>query len=243
MYTPAELRSKERIWKAILVIATIAFIWSIKDLRWAALWPSAGFIAKGLGASILLSIGSILAGLVVAVPVAAARVYGGVLLRFLATGFIEIVRCTPELMVLFWIYFGIPRMTGSPINGWVAAIAAMVLIAAAYLAEVIRAGLFSVNSGQWEAGRSSGLSDYHVFVKIILPQAIRNMIGALLSQSVMLFKTTSLVYIVGVIEFFRAMQIVNNAVYAPFATYALLAIVYFLCCALISKIAMFYEQR
>src|SRR3546814_7318591 len=89
------------------------------------------------------------------------------------------------------------------------------MIAAAYLAEVIRAGFFSVARGQWEAGRATGLRDSEIFLRIILPQALRNMIGALLSQTIMLFKTTSLVYIVGVIEFFRAMQIVNNAVYAP----------------------------
>jgi polar amino acid transport system permease protein len=214
----------------------------MKDLRWNALVPSAGFIAKGLGVSIVLSVISIAAGLLIAVPVAAARVYGNVFVRSIATVFIEAVRCTPELMVLFWIYFGIPRLTGDPIDGWIAAIVAMTLIAAAYLAEVVRAGFFSVAKGQWEAGRSTGISDLMVFIKIILPQALRNMIGALLSQMVMLFKTTSLVYIVGVIEFFRAMQIVNNAVYAPFATYALLAVVYFVCCGLITKIAALFER-
>src|SRR3546814_20516001 len=107
-------------------------------------------------------------------------------------------------MVLLWSYLGSPRLTGDPIDGWVAAIVAMTMIAAAYLAEVIRAGFFSVARGQWEAGRATGLRDSEIFLRIILPQALRNMIGALLSQTIMLFKTPSLVYIVGVIEFFRA---------------------------------------
>jgi len=235
--------SNERAWNIFLIASVAVFIWSMKDLRWSALLPSAGFIAKGLGVSILLSVVSITAGLVIAIPMAAARIYGNVLVRSVATVFIEVVRCTPELMVLFWIYFGIPRLTGNPIDGWIAAIIAMTLIAAAYLAEVVRAGLFSVHAEQWEAGRSTGLRDWHVFSKIILPQALRNMTGAMLSQMVMLFKTTSLVYIVGVVEFFRTMQIVNNAVYAPFATYSLLAVVYFVCCYLITRIALLFERK
>lgn len=236
------LLSNERVWNIFLLIAIAVFIWSMKDLRWKMLIPSAGFIAKGLGVSIMLSVLSISVGLLIAIPIAAARVYGGFILRPVATVFIEVIRCTPELMVLFWIYFGIPRLTGNAIEGWNAAIAAMTLIAAAYLAEVVRAGFFSVSKSQWEAGRSTGLRDTSIFIRIILPQALRNMLSALLSQMVMLFKTTSLIYIVGVIEFFRAMQIVNNAVYAPFATYALLGIVYFICCALITRIAIFFDR-
>lgn len=235
--------SDQQIWNLFLLVALVVFLWSMKDLRWSALLPSAGFIAKGLGASIALSFLSIVLGLFIAVPAAAARVYGNTVVRSIAVFFIETVRCTPEIMVLFWIYFGIPRLTGDPIDGWIAAIIAMTLIAAAYLAEVVRAGFFSVPEGQWEAGRSTGISDLAVFLKIVLPQALRNMLSALLSQMVMLFKTTSLVYIVGVIEFFRAMQIVNNAVYAPFATYALLAVVYFVCCALITRVALLFERN
>lgn len=247
-YTPPsnDLRraflTNEQLWNVFLIIGFLLFIWSIKDLRWHALVPGTGFILKGLGASILLSIASIGIGLFIAIPIAAARVYGGVVLRVISTSFIEIVRCTPELMVLFWVYFGVPRFTGHAMSGWTAAIIAMTLIAAAYLAEVVRAGFFSVHKSQWEAGRSTGLRDISIFTRIILPQALRNMIEALLSQMVMLFKTTSLVYIVGAIEFFRAMQIVNNSVYAPFATYTLLAVVYFICCALITKIAVLFKR-
>src|SRR3546814_871075 len=167
----------ERIWNLFLIVAVAVFIWSMKDLRWKALVPSAGFIAKGLGVSILLSLISVAVGLIIAIPIAAARVYGNLFIKSVATFFIEVIRCTPELMVLFWIYFGIPRLTGDPIDGWVAAIVAMTMIAAAYLAEVIRAGFFSVARGQWEAGRATGLRDSEIFLRIILPQALRTMIS------------------------------------------------------------------
>lgn len=236
-------RRQHFIWYAFLTSALCAGLWLIHDLEWQALWPSAGFIAKGIGASIFLSIVSIGFGFLVAIPMAAARVYGARPLKSVAVACIESIRCTPELMVIFWVYFGVPRITGNPVDGWFAAIFSMTLVAAAYMAEIIRAGLRSVDIGQWEAGRATGLHDLAIFSRIILPQALKNMLMALLSQSVMLFKTTSLVYIVGVIEFFRAMQIVNNRVYAPFATYTLLAIVYFICCWLITKLEVFIKQR
>ena len=230
-------------WRGMLTLGVCAGLWLIRDLEWGALWPSAGFIAKGLGASVLLSVLSIGLGFLVAIPMAAARAYGARPLKSIAVACIESIRCTPELMVIFWVYFGVPRITGNPVDGWFAAIFSMTLVAAAYMAEIIRAGLKSVNIGQWEAGRATGLRDIEIFSRIILPQALKNMLMALLSQSVMLFKTTSLVYIVGVIEFFRAMQIVNNRVYAPFATYALLAIVYFVCCWLITRLEGLIKQH
>ena len=121
------------------------------------------------------------------------------------------------------------RLTGYAISSWLAAIVALSTIAAAYLAEIIRAGLLSVSPLQWEAGLASGLSHLQAFLHIVLPQAVRNMVPALLAQFVMLFKATSLVAVIGVVEFFRAVSIVNNMIVAPYALYTLLAVVYFVC--------------
>ncbi len=232
--SPEQLRRKNQIWSALVAAMLLYGIWHVSQYRWAPVISSWSFILKGLGVSIGLAMVSITLGAIIAVPLAILRVYGPRGASHLAVGLIETVRAIPELMVVFWVFFSIPRLTGFVVGGWTAAAIAMTTIAAAYLAEVMRAGLFSVGQGQWEAGRSTGISDTRILFHIILPQALRNMLPALLGQLIMLFKTTSLVYIVGVVEFFKATQIVNNNTFTPHATYTVLAVGYFICCSAIS---------
>jgi His/Glu/Gln/Arg/opine family amino acid ABC transporter permease subunit len=222
--------------------AWIIFIWSllligafwVRDLRWYVVWEAWPLLLKGLGISWLLALLSVAFGSVVAVPLAMARVYGPRGIRHAATALIEIVRATPELMVVFWVFFMYPILSGKNLSAWAAAILALTLIAAAYLAEVIRSGIQSVPRQQTEASLASGLSAAQSFRYIILPQALRNMAPAFIAQLVMLFKTTSLVYVIGVIEFFRTIILVNNARYAPYALYLTMGIGYFVSCYTLS---------
>ena len=110
------------------------------------------------------------------------------------------------------------------------AIWALALIAASHLAEVIRGGLLSAPAGQREAAAALGLAPVRASALVILPQAVRNMVPALIAQFVGLFKTTSLVYAIGVMEFFRAVSVTNNAIYDPYGLYTLLALGYFVSC-------------
>lgn len=229
-------RRKAIIWYGCLALLCMLGAWKVSQFSWAPIWPSSGLILQGLWLSIRLSILSTAVGLVAAIPLAVARVYGSPAARIPAVFLIEIVRATPELMVIFWVYFGAPIITGHPIDGWTAALMAMSIIAASYLAEVIRAGLYSVDKGQWEASVSTGLSNWQCFRRIILPQAISNMMPALLSQVIMLFKTTSLVSVVGVIDFFRAAQITNSNTFTPYAIYTLVGLGYFIICGSLSLV-------
>ena len=104
------------------------------------------------------------------------------------------------------------------------------MIAAAYLAEIVRAGLTSVHKVQTESAYVTGLNSRQIFLYIVLPQALRNMVPAFIANFVMLFKITSLVYVIGMIDFFRAVVLVNNRDLAPFALYTAMAVVYFICC-------------
>jgi glutamate/aspartate transport system permease protein len=104
------------------------------------------------------------------------------------------------------------------------------MIAAAYLAEVIRAGLASVPPVQRESAYAAGLTPAQSFVFVVLPQGLRNMLPALVAHLVMMFKITSLVYVIGLIDFFRAVILVNNREFAPYALYMTMGAVYFLCC-------------
>ena len=156
---------------------------------------------------------------------------------------IEAVRSTPELMIIFWVYFTAPMLIGNEVTTWQAAIGSLSVIAAAYLAEVIRAGLYSIPRGQGEAGAATGLSSTQVFRYIILPQALRNMLPAVIAQLVGLFKTTSLVYAIGLVEFFRSVSITNNALYAPYTLYFILAAGYFVSCFAITRLVRWFDPK
>ena len=154
---------------------------------------------------------------------------------------IEAVRATPELMIIFWVYFTLPIITGSDISAWSAALGSLAVIAAAYLAEVVRAGLSSVPAGQREAAKALGLRPVTAFRLVVLPQALRTMAPALIATFVALFKTTSLVYAIGVMDFFRAVTVTNNAVYAPYQLHVVLGGGYFASCWALTRAIRYFD--
>ena len=189
--------TERRIWHVLCAAAVLGMAWGVAEMDWAPVWPSASFLAQALGRSWLLAVIALGAGAAAAVPLAALRLYAPRAVAGTTALVIEAIRVTPELMIVFWIYFALPVVTGSTVTAWTAALWALGVIAAAHLAEVIRAGLLSVPDGQVEAARALGLTRLHGFCLIVLPQAARNMVPALLAQFVALFKTTSLAYAIG----------------------------------------------
>ncbi len=166
-----------------------------------------------------------------------------------ATIFIEIFRAVPHIMVIFWVFFATPLMfallfdikvTSSALTS---AIVAFTLFESAHIAEIVRAGLNSMPKGQFEAAKTLGMNSWQTFTLIILPQAYRRMIPPLVSQFVSLFKDTSLVYVIGVVEFFRASTIINNRVYMSFEILSITAIIYFICAFTLSQIAGNLEKK
>src|SRR5439155_13710600 len=136
-------------------------------------------------------------------------------LRAGATLYIELLRSTPLLMVIFWCYFLLPLLTGRSLEPLAAGIIAMVAFQSAYVAEIVRAGIGSVKAGQLEAALALGLSYRAAMWRVVLPQAFRNMLPALVARFVALLKSTSLLYVIGVVEFFRAATIVNSREFRP----------------------------
>lgn len=238
MSKSATQNDNRREWqfRAAVALVVVFAIFGTRNFEWDVVARGYPLLLRGLGNSILIAVVSIALGGLIAIPLSVARVYGPVGIRQLAVLLIEAVRATPELMVVFWIFFGVPGLIGKPVSGWTAGIAAMTIIAAASLAEVMRGGLYSVSRGQWEAAASTGLSKLQAFVHIVMPQAVRNMLPSLVAQLVSLFKTTSLVYVIGVIDLFRATAILNNVEFAPFALYTTMAVIYLVCCSLLSSL-------
>jgi len=171
------------------------------------------------------------------------------IIKIPATIYIELFRALPLIMIIFWVFFAIPIVGGAifetkiAVSALISAIISFTLFESAYIAEIVRAGLKSIPKGQFEAAKTLGMNPFQTFTLIILPQAYRRMIPAIVSQFVSLFKDTSLIYVIGVIEFFRAATIVNNRIYLSFEILSFVAIVYFMCAFTLSKIAGQLEKK
>jgi polar amino acid transport system permease protein len=236
-------KSKRLVWRVGCAIAFVLALRLVVGLDWARVQSSWLFLLSGLGRSWLLALVSIVVGGLAAAPLALARVYGPPGVREAATALIECVRATPELMIVFWVYFTLPIVTGNQVTSWNAALGSLSVIAAVYLAEVFRAGLYSVPRGQIEASAATGMTGLSTFLHVVLPQALRNMVPALIAQLVGLFKTTSLVYAIGVMEFFRSVTVTNNAVFAPYELYLVLALGYFVSCFAITRLVRWFDPK
>ncbi len=136
--------------------------------------------------------------------------------------YIEIVRATPLIMIIFWIYFFLPYIAGTNVTVFWSAVVSLCIYAAAYQAEIVRAGIIAVPRGQLEASLSTGMSRYRAMRHVILPQAFRIMVPSFVSFFVSLFKDTSTVFIIGVIELTQAGIIISqrepNKMYAAYAS-------------------------
>jgi len=166
-----------------------------------------------------------------------------------ATMFIELFRSIPHIMVIFWVFFATPVIFALlfdvkfSTSALTSAIIAFTLFESAHIAEIVRAGLNSMPKGQFEAAKTLGMNPWQTFTLIILPQSYRRMIPSLVSQFVSLFKDTSLVYVIGVVEFFRASTIINNRIYMTFEILSVVAIIYVICSFTLSQIAGHLEKK
>lgn len=204
-----------------------------------------GFLGIGAftGGTLRLAIPAIVFGFILGTLVGLARLSRSRWLNWPAKVYVEFFRGVPLVMVIFWFWFMIPALVGKSLPEYSVALTAFVIFEAAYLAEIVRAGIQSVPRGQVEAATATGLSKNQLMRHVILPQALRNMIPALLTQFIVLLKDTSLASIIGYVDLTKAAQIVNNREIRPFELYLFIAIVYWLCSYSMSRYAHRLEAR
>ena len=158
--------------------------------------------------------------------------------------YIEIIRATPLILLIFWFYFFLPYMVGENISIFWSAVISLCVYAAAYQAEIVRAGILAIPRGQLEAALSTGLSRLQAMQSVVLPQAFKIMIPTFVSFFVSLFKDTSVTYIIGVIELTQAGIIISQR--QPdkmYAAYLSMAIGYFVICYTLSHVARRLEKK
>jgi len=192
------------------------------------------FLLSGLTTTIYISVVSIiismLLGLIIAIPSLAKNKF----LTYINIGYVEIVRAVPLLVLILWIYYGLPIMTGISFSPFVSGIIALAISESAFQAEIFRAGINSIKKAQWEAGSSLGLSFFKRLRLVILPQAIKNILPAIGNQFVYVLKMSSLVSIIGIGDLTRKANELVVTTYRPLEIYTFLILEYLVLILIVS---------
>jgi len=231
----------------VIFVALLTFILlshtPLRDMRWGVIPAYHDFLIRSLAMSWIVTLVSFLLSTPAAIILAFGRLSRHRWLRYPSMAVVEGVRIIPELMIIFWIFFTAPVVIGQSLDKFTSGIIALGVINAAYLTEAIRAGIQSVPSGLSLAGLGSGLKKWQVRLWIVLPIALWNMLPELRNRIISLFKLTSLLYLIGVREFFGALININNREFAPFATMIIAGVVYFACAYVFEVCSRFLEPR
>jgi glutamate/aspartate transport system permease protein len=188
------------------------------------------FLLEGMQTTLLLTVIAIGGGLVLGTLLALARLAPFKPLSFVAGSYVNFFRSMPLILVIFWFYFMVPLIVGRPVGGFYSVLIAFVLFEAAYYCEIMRAGIQSVRQGQIYAGQALGLTYAQNMRYVVLPQAFRNMIPILMTQAIILFQDTSLVYVVGIKDFLVSADLIANRENRILEMFTTVALVYFVIC-------------
>lgn len=206
-------------------------------------WRNLPFLLRGLLLTLQMAALVIAGGTVFGLLVGILRTTRLPVLKQLAIAYIEVIRGTPLLVVLFVVYFGLPPVVGYKLTAYQAAVIGFIVFIGAYIAEDYRSGLASVPRGQIEAGLASGLNKRQVLQHIVLPQAVRRMLPALFNQFIRLTKFTSVASVIGVPELTGAALTVNAREFQPLPIIFALAATYLLVCYSLSLVGRWLNVR
>ena len=201
------------------------------------------YLQKGLIFSFQLTVIATVGGIIVGTVLALMRLSGKPWLVIPATIYVNTMRSIPLLMVILWFFLLIPLMIGKPIGVNLSAIITFIAFEAAFFSEIVRAGIQSIPRGQVYAGQALGMSYGQNMRLVILPQAFRNMIPVFMTQTIILFQDTSLVYAIGAYDLLKGFEIAGKNFGRPIETYLLAAVTYFLICFTLSRIVRKIQQK
>lgn len=201
------------------------------------------YYITGIKITLLLSFLSLAIGTTLGALISLFKLSKIGFLRFISTVYIEIVRGTPMMVQIALVYFGSYVLMGVNMDGFLAALIAVSLNSAAYVAEIIRSGIQSIDKGQTEASRSLGLSSSQTMMHIILPQAIKNILPALGNEFVTLIKETAVASTIGVADLMYASKIVQSGSFQPFNPLIIVAVIYFIFTFTLSQLIGLLERR
>lgn len=204
-------------------------------------------IATVLGALVAFNLCLTVTAIAVALPVACLFAVGRLsrlaIVYYPVTAYVNVLRSSPLLMIMFWAYYTGPMITGQPTSAYTAALIALAAFEVAYFTELIRAGLQSVSTGQRDAALAVGLRPAQAMRFVIMPQALRRMLPSLLSQSIIAFQDSTIASVIGVSDVFQMTNIISAREQRPIELYTALAIIFFVLCYALSKLVRTLEAR
>ncbi|MEN9316180.1 MAG: hypothetical protein RIS35_2573 [Pseudomonadota bacterium] len=202
-----------------------------------------GFVLKGLAFSVQLTLVAMLGGIVLGTALALMRLSGRRWLALPSAAYVNVMRSVPLVMVILWFFLLIPLLTGRPLGAELSAVVTFTLFEAAYYSEIMRAGIQSVPRGQVQAGQALGMTYAQTMQLVVLPQAFRNMLPVLLTQTIILFQDTSLVYAIGAYDLLKGFEVAGKNFNRPVETYLVAAVVYFAICFALSLMVRRLQAR
>lgn len=206
-------------------------------------WPHFYYIIKGTGVTLQYSTIAVFCGMIIGTLLAICKTADNKALRIFASSYTSIFRGTPMLVQLSIIYFGLPGLLGIKLGVFASGVIAFSLNSGAYVSEIIKAGINGVDKGQIEAAKALGISPILRMKDIILPQALRNILPALVNELINLIKESALISIIGGMDLMRRAQVVSAQTYEYFMPMLTAAAAYYILVMIISTFAKILEKR
>jgi glutamate/aspartate transport system permease protein len=201
-------------------------------------WDLIGrYVLGGLWLSVQLTIVATIGGVLLGTLLAMMRISGNRLLMWPAAVYVNTMRSVPLVMVILWFFLLVPFVVGKPIGAEVSAIITFIAFEAAFFCEIVRSGIQAIPRGQLQAGTALGLSYGQNMRLVVLPQALKNMLPVLLTQVIVLFQDTSLVYAIGAYDLLKGFDVAGKILGRPIEAYIGAALVYFVICLTLSRVA------
>lgn len=200
-------------------------------------------LLKGLQVTLYIFVIAIILGFLIGLVIALLRLAPLKVLNWIAKVYVDAIRGTPFIVQLFFIYFGVNSLQVISLNSTTAGIITVAINAGAYFAEIIRAGIQSIDKGQTEAARSIGFTGAQTMRYVVLPQAFRRMLPTITNQSIISLKDTSLLSVIGIADLTQQGQIQASATFEAFKIWLAVGIIYFIIIYLLTMFANFIERR
>lgn len=213
------------------------------SFNWSLIVDNLPLLLQGALVTIKITAFSVAAGFIIGMLASIANLSSFKPLRWLVRIYVDVVRGTPMLVQIFLIYFALPQIIGQRIDPFIAAVTACSLNSGAYMSEIFRAGIQSINKGQMEAGLSLGLSWAQTMRYIVMPQALKAIIPPLGNEFIAMLKDSSLVSVIGFEELMRRGQLIIAKTYASAEIWTAVAIIYLVMTQVISYFIAYLERK
>lgn len=211
--------------------------------RFGIIWDNWQLLVTGIWITLGVTVASLACGLIVGTLIGILRISRNRVLSTIAVLYVAVLRNTPVLIQLIWVYYCLPLLLGFDLEATTSCIVALSLHASAYIGEIVRGGIQGVDRGQVEAARTVGLSQFQTMRKVVLPQALRRMIPPLVNEGISLLKYSSLVSVLGVADLTYKAQVLATTTFRPLEIFTFLGLEYLLICSAASYGAHMLERR